>query len=321
MNTAASTVSEPHVDGTQSDVQPSGAGHESGPWQVELPTAERSEDASAPAPPAAGEDPAELREQARQAYRESVVAGSPLTGKALGARFGRGERWGRARINEARTTTAPDPAEPEHQGGAPTSARHENAEPPESASADLPPAARDAAEAGVPDEEDGTRAAQTSGPPAHAGTAAAPSGMPADRLAGASQPRAARLVVWSAFLLGIAASIAANVAHAQPAWGPRIAGAFVPLALLLAVECMSRPSWRRSGLWWGLARYGGTGLVALVAAVISYRHMAGLLERYGEDALNAHLGPLAVDGLMVVAGFALLAINDTHAREATRSPE
>jgi hypothetical protein len=133
------------------------------------------------------------------------------------------------------------------------------------------------------------------------------------------QPRAARLVVWSAFLLGIAASIAANVAHAQPAWGPRIAGAFVPLALLLAVECMSRPHWRRAGTWWGLARYGGTGLVALVAAVISYRHMAGLLERYGEDTLNAHLGPLAVDGLMVVAGFALLAINDTHTHDHTGS--
>ncbi|WP_202805900.1 DUF2637 domain-containing protein [Actinopolymorpha alba] len=124
------------------------------------------------------------------------------------------------------------------------------------------------------------------------------------------QPRGARLVVWSAFLLGIGASIAANVAHAQPAPGPRIAGAFVPVALLLAVECMSRPEWRRSGFWWGLARFGGTGLVAAVAAIMSYRHMTGLLTRYGEDAINAAIGPLAVDGLMVVAGFALLAMND-----------
>ncbi len=124
-----------------------------------------------------------------------------------------------------------------------------------------------------------------------------------------SQPAGARLVAWSAFGLGIAASVAANVAHARAAFGPRIAAAFVPLALLLAVECMSRPAWHRSGLWWGLARYGGTGLVALVAAVMSYRHMTALLAGYGEDPLNAAIGPLAVDGLMVVAGFALLAMN------------
>ena len=125
------------------------------------------------------------------------------------------------------------------------------------------------------------------------------------------------MVAWSAFGLGVAASIAANVAHAQPGVGPRIAGAFVPLALLLAVECMSRPRWHHArhgwtATWWGLARYGGTGLVALVAAVMSYRHMRALLTEYGEDPLNAAIGPLAVDGLMVVAGFALLAMSNDH---------
>jgi hypothetical protein len=138
------------------------------------------------------------------------------------------------------------------------------------------------------------------------------------------QPSGARLVAWSAFGLGVAASVAANVAHAQPQIGPRVAAAFVPLALLLAVECMSRPRWHRAGAWWGLARYGGTGLVALVAAVMSYRHMRSLLLSYGEDPLNAAIGPLAVDGLMVVAGFALLAMNhpaqqpDQHRQEVPR---
>ncbi len=134
------------------------------------------------------------------------------------------------------------------------------------------------------------------------------------------QPAGARLVAWSAFGLGIAASVAANVAHARAAVGPRIAAAFVPLALLLAVECMSRPAWHRAGLWWGLARYGGTGLVALVAAVMSYRHMTALLAGYGEDPLNAAIGPLAVDGLMVVAGFALLAMNHTPATTTPTAP-
>lgn len=76
---------------------------------------------------------------------------------------------------------------------------------------------------------------------------------------------------------------------------------------MLAIEVLARVQWPRGSRWYTLARYGGTGLVALVAAVISYRHLAGLLTAWGEDSLNAHLGPLAVDGLMVVAAAALLA--------------
>ncbi len=181
-----------------------------------------------------------MQDEARQAYRHSVTAGTALTGRELGEMFGRGERWGRARINEVRTADAA-----RHNGnGHLTEALP--AEPATADAADNPTAQR---------------------------------GMPA---ALSRQPAGARLVAWSAFLLGIAASVAANVAHAQPQVGARIAAAFVPLALLLAVECMTRPRWHRrpgawSGFWWGLARYGGTGLVALVAAVLSYRHMSALL--------------------------------------------
>jgi hypothetical protein len=216
-----------------------------------------------------------VQNDARQAYRQSVDAGAPLTGRELGEMFNRGERWGRARITEVRTADAArhngngQVNEPEPTGVASGAAR-----------------TRETAQDGMPGRF--------------------------------WQPPGARLVAWSGFLLGVAASVAANVAHAQPGIGPRIAGAFVPLALLLAVECMTRPRWnRRPGTWstwgWGLARYGGTGLVALVAAVMSYRHMSALLTGYGEDALNAAIGPLAVDGLMVVAGFALLAMSNPHA--------
>ena len=133
----------------------------------------------------------------------------------------------------------------------------------------------------------------------------------------ARQPAGARAVVWTAFLLGIVASVAANVAHAAPGVGPALAAAFAPVALLLAVECMTRPEWQRDGWAWQLARYGGTGLVALVAAVMSYRHMSDLLASYGEDPLNAAIGPLAVDGLMVVAGFALLAMTPANVTTTT----
>jgi hypothetical protein len=126
--------------------------------------------------------------------------------------------------------------------------------------------------------------------------------------------RSARLIAWCAFVLGVAASVAANVAHARPELGPRLSSAFAPVALLLTVEIMSRVPWPQ-GTWWTLGRYGGTGTVALVAAVMSYRHMYGLLATYGEDTLNASIGPLAVDGLMVVASLALLALGQHHQAE------
>jgi hypothetical protein len=116
-----------------------------------------------------------------------------------------------------------------------------------------------------------------------------------------------RLVAWLAFALGVAASVAANVAHARPELGPRLAAAFAPVALLLTVELMSRVSWP-TGLAWAVGRWAGTGTVALVAAVTSYRHLSALLTEYGEDPLTAAIQPACVDGLMVVASLALLAL-------------
>jgi len=93
----------------------------------------------------------------------------------------------------------------------------------------------------------------------------------------------------------------------RPAAGAQLFAAFFPAALLVTVEVLARVSWP-SGWAWTLARFGGAGLVALVAAVVSYLHLSGLLAAYGEDRLTTWIGPLAVDGLMVVCGFALLAI-------------
>lgn len=126
-----------------------------------------------------------------------------------------------------------------------------------------------------------------------------------------------RAVAWTAFATGILASVAANVLHAADggAAAPELIGAaFWPVALLLAVELLTRVAWP-AGFWFGFGRYVGVSLVGLVAAVLSYRHMVGLLQMWGEDPLNAHLGPLAVDGLMLVAATALLAI--THSRKTT----
>jgi hypothetical protein len=129
------------------------------------------------------------------------------------------------------------------------------------------------------------------------------------------------------FGVGVAVSIAANVArvyvpphNAASDWSPHPGAigfaAFWPIALLISVETISRVQWPQGRSWW-LMRYGGLTAVAAIAAIISYRHMSGLLDAYGEEGIAAILGPLAVDGLMVVSSGALMAISHNR-REAAR---
>lgn len=120
-------------------------------------------------------------------------------------------------------------------------------------------------------------------------------------------PARGRAWAWTAFLLGSAASLAANVAHAQPHLGPRLTAAFAPLALVLAVELAARVRWQ-PGWASAVMRWGGTGLVAAVTAVVSYRTQVDLFAQYGEDEVNAVILPLSVDGLMLVAAGALLTL-------------
>jgi DNA-binding CsgD family transcriptional regulator len=130
-------------------------------------------------------------------------------------------------------------------------------------------------------------------------------------------------------LLGGAVSIAANVAHSyvppihatagwQPPTGAVVSAIFWPLALFVAIEILARTVWP-SGRRWAALRFLGLLPVAVVAAVVSYRHLSGLLAFYREDGLTAVIGPLAVDGLMVMATGALIAAG-RHRTPATAAP-
>jgi hypothetical protein len=124
--------------------------------------------------------------------------------------------------------------------------------------------------------------------------------------------------------LGGLVSIAANVAHTYLSGSPeRLAVAmsvFWPVALFVAVEILARTRWP-SGRRWIAIRFLGLLPVALVAAVVSYRHLSGLLAHYSEDPLTVAIGPLAVDGLMVMATAALLATtNHTTEPSASSAP-
>src|SRR5690606_18813997 len=118
-----------------------------------------------------------------------------------------------------------------------------------------------------------------------------------------------KVVAWLGFGFGSVISIAGNVLHAwlpadPPSIAAQIGAAAWSIALLLSVEAISRVRWR-SGWLWGLARYVGLGVVGLGSFAISYGHMSEVLTAWGYG-MGAYVGPIVIDGLMVISGFALL---------------
>jgi hypothetical protein len=133
-------------------------------------------------------------------------------------------------------------------------------------------------------------------------------------------------VAWLGFVFGSVMSIAANVLHAwlpvderpagwSPGIAPQVGSAVWPIGLLLSVEVLSRVPWA-PGFWWALARYGGAGTVAVGSAIISYGHVHEVLLAWDYGPLGAAVGPLVLDGLMVVSGFALLTMSREQAGTA-----
>lgn len=125
-------------------------------------------------------------------------------------------------------------------------------------------------------------------------------------------------------LLGLGASLAANVAHAVAVTPDRVAplvgAAFWPLALLVTSELLFRVRFdRRADVLTALA----VACVAAGAGWISFGHTRALLLSWGESDAGAVLGALAVDGVLVASGAALyraaLARAATSAVECTPS--
>ena len=76
--------------------------------------------------------------------------------------------------------------------------------------------------------------------------------------------RRVRTGVRAALALGVAASVTANVLHAQPTVVGRAIAAWPPLALLLTVELISRVPVHRRSL--AVVRLGATTTIAGIAA-------------------------------------------------------
>ena len=104
--------------------------------------------------------------------------------------------------------------------------------------------------------------------------------------------------------VGVAASVAANILHANPNPISQTIAGWPSLAFLLTVELVSRiPVTRRLR---AAIRIAATAVIAGIAGWISYGHMVDVAIRYGETSLSAHLLPFTVDGVIVVASVSLV---------------
>jgi hypothetical protein len=113
-----------------------------------------------------------------------------------------------------------------------------------------------------------------------------------------------RWAVRAILVLGVVASVAANVLHANPNPVSQTISAWPPLALLLTVELISRVPVHHKAL--AVVRLVATSGIAGIAAWVSYGHMVGVTARYGETGAAPYLIPLSVDGLIVVASICLV---------------
>jgi hypothetical protein len=132
------------------------------------------------------------------------------------------------------------------------------------------------------------------------------------------QLRRVRWAIRACLVLGVAASVAANVLHARPNPIAQAIAAWPPLALLLTVELISRVPVHRRSL--AAVRLAATAAIAAIAAWVSYWHMAGVAARYGENGAAPYLLPLSVDGLVVVASVSLVELAG-RIRAASQDPE
>lgn len=120
----------------------------------------------------------------------------------------------------------------------------------------------------------------------------------------------------AALALGLAASLGANIVAADATVVGRVVAGWPPLVLMIVVELIGRVSLDSGWLSW--ARLATAGGIAAVAALVSYKHMLEVAELAGEGTIEAHLIPLTVDGLVVVASISLVGLNQRIRSAAPR---
>ncbi len=150
-------------------------------------------------------------------------------------------------------------------------------------------------------------------------TTASPVAGTNDNAAARAQLRRFQWAVRATLTIGVAASVSANVLHARHNPISQAIAAWSPLALLLAIEIVSRVPVHRRALT--ILRIVSTFVIAGIAAYVSYSHMSAVAAHYGETGLAPYLLPISVDGLIVVASVSLVELSGRlQATAATATP-
>jgi Protein of unknown function (DUF2637)/Winged helix-turn-helix DNA-binding len=132
--------------------------------------------------------------------------------------------------------------------------------------------------------------------------------------------RTGRHLAWTALVVALGASVAANVASAQPHWGPRLSASVAPVLVVIAAALLESVSLRIARRWQRLLYAGALSLIVAGAFVTSYEHQRSLLIAYGNAALSATLLPLSIDALIIMASVSLSVAADQRRADAVAPP-
>lgn len=124
-----------------------------------------------------------------------------------------------------------------------------------------------------------------------------------------------RPLAWAIVILGVASSLAANVAAAQPSPVGWAVAAWAPVAMTASFALLEfEPS---DGTWLDRGRTAVVLAVGLMAAWVSYWHIVSLALSVGEEKVSAFLYPVLIDGMILVGTLTLAKVNPT-ARDPRR---
>lgn len=113
-----------------------------------------------------------------------------------------------------------------------------------------------------------------------------------------------------------AVTIAANMYASEHTFVGLATGMWTPVALFLSLDLIDRvPVTGRLGV----LRTAAVGVIALIAAWVSYWHLVHIFKMGGADPIGAHAMPITVDVLMAIARGAMSHKTAAPAR-STRRP-
>jgi hypothetical protein len=131
----------------------------------------------------------------------------------------------------------------------------------------------------------------------------------------ARKARATARTAGGTFYATAVATVAANMYASEHTFVGQFTGFWTPVALFLSLEMVERvPVKGRAGT----LRKVGVGVIALIAAWVSYWHLVHLFKVGGADVISAHAMPLTVDVLMAIARSAM--VTKAPSRPAVRRP-